>query len=358
MQQNPETPVKQTISNSAAYTPPPSNSPPSNREINFNARNTPPPSPLKNNSSSDLDNSYLLSSISDDGVVFLEKSNDLRLTYNNSVIEAVEDLGLDYSGNQILHNLEKVERQGKKLKEVKENIEFWTLFQSACEVYVSDYDIQISKPMGSSPFGEVFTGTFNGKYVSLKQIKDSNYISEPEFIRQVKLLKSLEHENLNSLLGITKIKERVTIVRPLLEFSLGDFIGKKKLNMEQKKNIGLEILKGLDYLHSKRFAHGDLQPNNILLDKNYHVKLTDFSISKNLPQSVLLSRSSQIRYKAPELLEDSTYLQIFENLNSTDVYSFAIIIAELIGEKAAFEGERDIKLSVLNKKRPNNSRVS
>ena len=45
-------------------------------------------------------------------------------------------------------------------------------------------------------------------------------------------------------------------------------------------NISLEIIKGIEFLHSKGIIHADLKSKNILLTEDYHVKITDFGVSK------------------------------------------------------------------------------
>lgn len=44
----------------------------------------------------------------------------------------------------------------------------------------------------------------------------------------------------------------------------------------------MQILEGLQELHNNDYAHCDLKMPNILLDKSYNVKITDFGITKNL----------------------------------------------------------------------------
>lgn len=63
--------------------------------------------------------------------------------------------------------------------------------------------------------------------------------------------------------------------------SLYDFLKRERLvTMRLAKHITAEIVQALEFLRKNQIVHRDLKPGNILLDKNYHIKLIDFATCK------------------------------------------------------------------------------
>ena len=91
------------------------------------------------------------------------------------------------------------------------------------------------------------------------------------------------------------------------------------------KDFILQICNGLKEIHNNEIIHRDLTPDNILKGKNNKRKIGDFSISKILTKSTLLSvkQSGKYRYFAPEFELERKFN------NKTDIYSLGCIIYEL-----------------------------
>ena len=72
----------------------------------------------------------------------------------------------------------------------------------------------------------------------------------------------------------------------------------------QAKFYFLEILVGLDYIHSRNIVYRDLKPENLLIDAEGHIKIADFGLSKPVPHSKTYSYSfcGSPEYMAPEML--------------------------------------------------------
>ena len=66
----------------------------------------------------------------------------------------------------------------------------------------------------------------------------------------------------------------------------------------------LQILDALHYCHSLGVVHKDVKPENIMLDKNKNIKLTDFGFADILqPDEVIVRTDGSYAYKAPELVK-------------------------------------------------------
>jgi len=117
-------------------------------------------------------------------------------------------------------------------------------------------------------------------------------------------------------------------------------IKKKSLSILQKIQIILEILKGIDFLHSKNIIHLDLKSENILLDENLKVKICDFGISKikqtNETQSFTLNTKGTLFYMAPESF-DGNYSYY------SDIYSLGIILYEILYECEPYDKKMNLK---------------
>ncbi len=104
----------------------------------------------------------------------------------------------------------------------------------------------------------------------------------------------------------------------------------------QRLQVGCDIAGGLSYLHERRIIHRDLKPANIGF-QNGLVKLLDFDVSRFLPKESahdqlfnLTALTGTRRYMSPENGLHEPYNQM------TDVYSFAILLDEMIAMEKAF----------------------
>eukprot|EP01100_Stratorugosa_tubuloviscum_P009291 TRINITY_DN3888_c0_g1_i1.p1 TRINITY_DN3888_c0_g1~~TRINITY_DN3888_c0_g1_i1.p1 ORF type:complete len:181 (+),score=80.73 TRINITY_DN3888_c0_g1_i1:2-544(+) len=97
--------------------------------------------------------------------------------------------------------------------------------------------------------------------------------------------------------------------------------------------IAIDVVRGMCFLHINDILHRDLKSKNILLDINWTAKVCDFGISKELASydNQMTVMQGTIAWMAPEILEHSPYNQ------SSDVYSFAIVLWELISKQKPYE---------------------
>ena len=101
--------------------------------------------------------------------------------------------------------------------------------------------------------------------------------------------------------------------------TLKEYINNNQLSFIEKINISQSILNGLEYMHNN-IIHRD--PNNILIDKNNNIKISDFGLATNIYQ-LNYDAVGTIEYIAPEVL--STNLYSFKS----DLYSFGIILLDI-----------------------------
>lgn len=65
-----------------------------------------------------------------------------------------------------------------------------------------------------------------------------------------------------------------------------------------------QLIKGVDYCHSKRIIHRDLKPQNILVTQDQILKIADFGLARvySLPIKTLTHEIETLWYRAPEIL--------------------------------------------------------
>jgi len=116
------------------------------------------------------------------------------------------------------------------------------------------------------------------------------------------------------------------------------------------KKVASGAVRGMTYLHSGTppVLHRDLKSANLLLDESYTTKVADFGLSRikaHRKSSSMTGNCGTVQWMAPEVLANESYAE------PADVYSFGIILWELLTRECPYEGMSPIQcaLAVLNK---------
>ncbi|KAK4572737.1 hypothetical protein RGQ29_030956 [Quercus rubra] len=200
--------------------------------------------------------------------------------------------------------------------------------------------------IGQGAHGVVYKGTLSdGTLVAVKQILDLESTGDEDFCNEVEIISKIRHRNLLALRGCCvtsdnlKGKRRFLVYDFMSNGNLGDqlFICRERLTWPQRKNIILDVAKGLAYLHygiKPAIYHRDIKPTNILLDSAMKARVADFGLAKQNSegQSHLTTRVAGTHgYLAPEY---ALYGQLTEK---SDVYSFGIVILEIMSGRKALD---------------------
>ena len=179
--------------------------------------------------------------------------------------------------------------------------------------------------------------------LAIKKLK-KYYESEDELnmysIRELTILKSLEHENIVKYFEYMSNSMNLFIFMEVLDCSLKDYIPTLfQKNNETKYYILQQILFGLEYIHDKNLLHRDLKPQNILI-KGKQIKIADFGLSKwKIPDSQDTPGMVTLWYRAPEILIGSR-----EYTNAIDIWSFGCIYYEMFHGSPLFTAESEIQM--------------
>jgi len=103
------------------------------------------------------------------------------------------------------------------------------------------------------------------------------------------------------------------------------------------------IADGLKYAHSQGFIHRDIKPHNILLNKDFVPKITDWGMSKVLANEIKKSSIAgfSLSYAAPEQVSPSVFGRTDER---TDIYQLGVVFYELVTGSVPFGGESIVEV--------------
>lgn len=186
--------------------------------------------------------------------------------------------------------------------------------------------------LGQGSFGPVYKATLNPGEVAVKVLASNSKQGEREFQTEVSLLGRLHHRNLVNLVGYCVDKgQHMLIYEFMSNGSLANLLygeGERILSWDERLQIALDISHGIEYLHEGAVPpviHRDLKSANILLDRSMRAKVADFGLSK---EEVFDGRNSGLKGTYGYI--DPVYVSTNNFTMKSDIYSFGIIIFELI----------------------------
>ncbi|XP_030630980.1 guanylate cyclase 2G [Chanos chanos] len=183
-------------------------------------------------------------------------------------------------------------------------------------------------------------GLYQGNQVAIKYLKNqvSCDIKKPSILAEFNVMKELKHENLVQFFGVCIEPPTVCIVMQYCrKGSLKDVLRNSEIELDWmfKLSFAYDIVNGMDYIHKSSLkSHGNLKPSTCLVDSRLQVKLSGFGLwefkqgTRHRVGPFDDPNYEEMYWTAPELLRE-VYVP-FNGTQKGDVYSFAIVMRELI----------------------------
>ncbi|KAG8052353.1 hypothetical protein GUJ93_ZPchr0001g29287 [Zizania palustris] len=202
--------------------------------------------------------------------------------------------------------------------------------------------------LGRGGFGCVYKAYLsNRQAVAVKQLDLNGLQGNREFLVEVLMLSLLHHPNLVNLFGYcVEGDQRLLVYEYMPLGSLEDHLhdlqpDQEPLDWTTRMKIASSAASGLEYLHYEAnpvVIYRDIKPSNILLDEEYHAKLSDFGLAKLGPIGDKTHVTTRVMgthgYCAPE------YMSTGKLTIKSDIYSFGVVFLELITGRRARDSDR------------------
>lgn len=165
------------------------------------------------------------------------------------------------------------------------------------------------------------------------------------FRREVASTIQLSHPNIVSVLDVDETDEYHILVTEVVHGpNLKEHIlNNNPLDIDEVISIAMMTLRGIEHAHDRGIIHRDIKPQNILLDTNGRVKITDFGIAKALSETRMTETNQvigSVQYISPEQAKGHNTDE------RTDIYSFGVMLFELLTGHLPYEAETAVSVAL------------
>jgi len=197
--------------------------------------------------------------------------------------------------------------------------------------------------VGEGTYGVVYKARdTSGEVYALKTIRleaeDEGIPSTA--IREISLLKELQHPNIVRLCDVIHTERKLTLVFEFLDQDLKKLLDMCDggLDLSTTRSFLYQLLRGVSYCHQHRVLHRDLKPQNLLINREGHLKLADFGLARafGIPVRSYTHEVVTLWYRAPDVLMGSRKYS-----TPVDIWSVGCILAEMISGKPLFPGRTE-----------------
>ncbi|XP_042392963.1 probable serine/threonine-protein kinase At1g01540 isoform X1 [Zingiber officinale] len=242
----------------------------------------------------------------------------------------------------------------------------WGQWFTLQEIMAATGQFSYENVIGEGGYGIVYRGVMqDGTQIAAKNLVNNKGQAETEFMVEVEAIGRVRHKNLVRLLGYCAEGVHRILVYEYIEngnlekWLHGDVGSRSPLTWEIRMDIMLGVAKGILYLHEglePKVVHRDIKSSNILLDKQWTPKLSDFGLAKLLGTgrthvtTRVMGTFGLVNFYFSRLLISFAKQNLIKNCNlcpldsyvapeyastgmlneKNDVYSFGILLMEII----------------------------
>src|SRR6185295_16089795 len=214
--------------------------------------------------------------------------------------------------------------------------------------------------IGAGGMGEVYRAKDPrlGRDVAIK-VLPASFSQDADRLRrfeqEAKAAGVLNHPNITAVYDIGSHEGAPYVVQELLEGeTLRSVLAAGRLSPRKAIDYGLQITHGLAAAHEKGIVHRDLKPENLFVTKDGRIKILDFGLAKLKPQKLNQGVDSEaptlkpltdpgvimgtVGYMSPEQVRGQ------EADHRSDIFSFGIILHEMLSGRRTFAGDSIVEL--------------
>jgi TolB-like protein/Tfp pilus assembly protein PilF len=163
--------------------------------------------------------------------------------------------------------------------------------------------------------------------------------AKERFVREAQAAAALDHAHICTVHEIDEAEGRMFISMAFVEGeSLRTRIERGPLKLDEAMDIGLQVARGLREAHNKGIVHRDIKSANIMVTQEGQAKIMDFGLAR-VRGGTLLTREGTamgtVAYMSPEQARGE------EVDERTDIWSFGVVLFEMLSGQLPFQGEHD-----------------
>lgn len=189
--------------------------------------------------------------------------------------------------------------------------------------------------IGKGAYSTVYKAYHNdlSKIFAVKEINISIHKKNIErFREEIFLMNKFNHQNILKLYETIEDDNYIYLILEYCENGdLKNFLSKRPMKEKNVRKFMKQIVSGLQYLNNKNVYHRDLKPQNILLTKDYTIKISDFGLAKTCESDTLLDTiCGSPMYMAPEIMKYKKYD------TKADLWSLGVIFYQMLTGKTPY----------------------
>ena len=170
----------------------------------------------------------------------------------------------------------------------------------------------------------------------------SNQSLADRFLREIRLLATLNHPNIAALRTALTYENQLAMIMEFVEGeTLANRLARAPLSTADAVNYADQVLSALSYAHKQNIIHRDIKPANMMLTPQGVVKLMDFGIARSSTDGSLTTTGTtlgSLNYMPPEQVRGEAADA------RSDIYSFGVSLYEMLTGKLPFKGDSQYSL--------------
>jgi serine/threonine-protein kinase len=228
----------------------------------------------------------------------------------------------------------------------------------------------IKQPIGQGGMATVFLAHDNkfDTNVAVKVLNKefvNNENIRKRFLAEARNMFKMSHPNIIKVTDLIDDADNVAFVMEYIEGeTLKDYLDRKgKLSDTEIKNLFLQMLDAVGYVHEQNLVHRDIKPSNFMISQKGQIKLLDFGIAKNLNKTSIeytITEQHQIMgtvmYMSPEQVKSSK-----EVTYTTDIYSLGVVLWQMVTGKKPYDTNDlsipEIQVNIIKESLPSTSSI-